>query len=272
MRYLDEMLREEPDLRLVHTDDVAHKQIVGSVITALGRHPGDYAAFPQDNLVRLQQPRNLCPCLFTASRRAGNERRLRDVGAHRQAHAAQRLHALCNGIDANGLFPGVFVEEEMEFVKRRALHLPMVLLVQIAQRDRVGQELVQLLDAFAARGFRQADWERNEKVVWLDLGRMLISDRRGVSHVDVSVDGLRRHGVLPGTGGVAVTTRRRVAAMATRSTSSAPWATSCAPRATAPAMSSRTSRPFCVKSTFLPTRALASSTRLSPGHRRRGYG
>jgi len=169
------MLREEPDLCLVDTDDVAHNQIVGSVITALGRHPGYDATFPQDNLVRLQQPRNLCPCLFTASRRAGNQRRLRDVGAHREAHAAQRLDALCNGIDADGLFPGVFVEEEMEIVKRRALHLPMVLLVQIPQRDCVGQELIQLLYAFAARGFRQPDWERNQKVVWLEPGRMLIS-------------------------------------------------------------------------------------------------
>jgi len=51
----------------------------------------------------------------------------------------------------------VFVEEEMEFVKRWALHLPMVLLSQIPQRDCVGQELIQLLYAFAARGFRQPD-------------------------------------------------------------------------------------------------------------------
>ena len=52
-RCLDEMLREEPGLCLVHTDDAAHNQIGGSVITALARHPGYDATFPQDNLVRL---------------------------------------------------------------------------------------------------------------------------------------------------------------------------------------------------------------------------
>ena len=41
----------------------------------------------------------------------------------------------------------VLVEEQVERIEGGAAHLPVVLLVQIAQRDGVGQQLVEVLDA-----------------------------------------------------------------------------------------------------------------------------
>jgi len=47
----------------------------------------------------------------------------------------------------------VFVEQEVQLVERRSRDLPMVLLVEIAQRDRICEQLIEILDALLARLF-----------------------------------------------------------------------------------------------------------------------
>ena len=80
----------------------------------------------------------------------------------------------------------------MQLVERRPGRLPMVFLVQIAKRDRVGEELVETLHALAADGFRQTDWQPHEIPVRLDLGGVLMRERRRMIH-DVPVDGFSAH-------------------------------------------------------------------------------
>jgi hypothetical protein len=45
----------------------------------------------------------------------------------------------------------VLVEEQVQLVEGRPGHLPVMLLVQIGQRDGVGEQLIQVLDALLAR-------------------------------------------------------------------------------------------------------------------------
>jgi hypothetical protein len=45
----------------------------------------------------------------------------------------------------------MLVEKQVQRVKRRARRLPVVLLVEVAQRHRVGEDLVQHRDAFGPR-------------------------------------------------------------------------------------------------------------------------
>jgi hypothetical protein len=47
----------------------------------------------------VQEARNLRGRLFTAFRRARNERRLGHIGCHRQTHAAQKLNSFGDRID-----------------------------------------------------------------------------------------------------------------------------------------------------------------------------
>ena len=53
-------------------------------------------------------------------------------------------------IDQLVLLVVMLVEQQMQLVERRSGDLPVVLLVQVAQRHRVGKELVQVLDALLA--------------------------------------------------------------------------------------------------------------------------
>jgi hypothetical protein len=74
---------------------------------------------------------------------------------HLDAHAAQELNALGDFVDKLVLFVVVLVEQEMQLIKSRAGGLPVMFLVQISEGDRVGQELVEVLDALLARLFGQ---------------------------------------------------------------------------------------------------------------------
>src|SRR5438094_3403402 len=61
----------------------------------------------------------------------------------------------------------------MELVERVPRHLPVGLLVEIAERDRVHEGLVERFDAFQANGFVEPDRHPYERAVGLQLGRAL---------------------------------------------------------------------------------------------------
>ena len=89
-----------------------------------------------------------------------------DLGG-KEARAVRLMNAFGDRVNEQVLLPGVFVEEQMQWVKGRPEHLPMVLFVQIPQRDRVREELVERLHAVTADGFRQRDWQPHEMSIRL---------------------------------------------------------------------------------------------------------
>jgi hypothetical protein len=135
---------------------------------------------------------------------------------HRHADPAEELNTLRDGIDELILLLRVLIEQKMELIKRRSGDLPMMFLVQIAERHRVGQKLIQVLDALLTRVFRQRDGHSNEMAEWLDFMRVLPGhgSRALQKRVDIE-DGLaigRPHFF-------ATAVRLRVAAVARRRTS-----------------------------------------------------
>jgi hypothetical protein len=69
--------------------------------------------------------------LLAASRRPRDERHLGHVVGHGDAHAAQRLDPLRDGVDQAALFIEVLVEEQVELVEGRPADLPVVLLLAL---------------------------------------------------------------------------------------------------------------------------------------------
>src|SRR5262245_15840206 len=92
--HIHHVLRDKPHLQFVPTDDVADDQIIGTVVTRLRRAASHGMCFLQDNLMRVQQARNLYRWLFTTLRRPWNQRGLRNIVRHRDTHATQQLNAL----------------------------------------------------------------------------------------------------------------------------------------------------------------------------------
>src|SRR5947209_18421257 len=103
----------------------------------------------QEDLVGVQQPRDLDRDLLPAPRRPRDDRRLRHVGRHRQADAAEQLDALRDLVDELVLLLVMLVEEEMELIESVTGDLPVMLLVEVPQRDRIGEDLIQVLYALA---------------------------------------------------------------------------------------------------------------------------
>jgi hypothetical protein len=75
--------------------------------------------------------------------------------SHCDADAAEQLDSFGDLVDELVLLLVVLVEEQMQLIKRRPCHLPVVLLVQVAQRDRIGKQLVEIVHAFLAHLLRR---------------------------------------------------------------------------------------------------------------------
>src|SRR6476661_10845259 len=82
----------------------------------------------------------------------------------------------------------MFVEQQVQLHERRARDLPMMLLVEVAQRDRVGQYLVQVLDRFLTHGFGKRDRHANQVPKRLDLVSLLAIERCDTGHDGVSIE------------------------------------------------------------------------------------
>ena len=103
------------------------------------------------------------------------------------------MNPLGDGIDQLVLLPVVLVEEEVQLIERRPRHLPVVLLVEITQRDRVGQQLVQVLYTFFARVLRQRDRHPNKMAIGLSLVGLLMRQGRRSLQDGFRVDRYVRH-------------------------------------------------------------------------------
>src|SRR5262245_63540154 len=84
----------------------------------------------------------------------------------------------------------MLVEEQMELIEGRARDLPVMLLVEIAQREGVGQHLVQILHSFRTGLFGQGNGHPDETAERLNLVRLLVCQRSGVSHDGIGSQGL----------------------------------------------------------------------------------
>jgi hypothetical protein len=54
-----------------------------------------------------------------------------------------------------------------------------MLFVHVAQSHRVGEDLIQVIDARFARGFIESDWQFGDFSVRLDFPSVLVQDRLG---------------------------------------------------------------------------------------------
>src|SRR5207244_3378989 len=61
--HVDHMLRDKPHLQFVAADDVADEQVIGAIVAAFGRASRHRPGFFQDDLVCVQQARDLHRCL-----------------------------------------------------------------------------------------------------------------------------------------------------------------------------------------------------------------
>src|SRR6185295_20346385 len=85
------------------------------------------------------------------------------------------------------------VEQEMQLIKRRAGDLPVMFLVQISEGDRVGRELVEVVDALLARLFGQRNRHPDQMPKRLNLMGLLMGERRGPLQDRFGVEGGFRH-------------------------------------------------------------------------------
>jgi hypothetical protein len=97
--------------------------------------------------------------------------------SHREADAAQELDAFGDFVDKLILLAVVLVEQKVQLVERRPADLPMMLLVQISQCDRVDQELIQVLDAVLAGLLGQGNRHPHDVPEGLDLVSLLVGQR-----------------------------------------------------------------------------------------------
>ncbi len=170
------MLGNKPRLQLVRTNHIADQQVVGAVVASVGGFLGHSARFFEDELVRFQQPRNLHGHFLAAARRPGNHRCFGNIGRHRNAYAAKKLNALSDGIDQLALLVVVLVEKQVELIKRVSCDLPMMLLVHVAQRHGIREDLVQVADALGAYFFVEGNGHGRQFSVWLNFTRLLMQD------------------------------------------------------------------------------------------------
>src|SRR5688572_16659836 len=91
----------------------------------------------------------------------------------------------------------MFVEQQVQLIERRPRHLPVVFLVQVAQRHGVRKELVEIFDALFADALGQGDRQLDDVPEWLDLVRVLMRERLGPVQDRVYVDQSFCHRLLP---------------------------------------------------------------------------
>jgi len=175
---VDQMLGDEPDLELVGPDHVADEDIVGAVIAGFGGLMGHRARLQQNDLVRMEQARDLDGHLFATPGWTRDQSHLRHVGRHGDADTAQHHDPLGDQVHQLALLVEVLVEQQVQRVEGGAGYLPVVLLVQVAERDGVREQLVEVGRALPARGLGESDRHGYNRPKGLDLVGALARQRR----------------------------------------------------------------------------------------------
>jgi hypothetical protein len=79
----------------------------------------------------------------------------------------------------------MFVEQQVERVEGRPRYLPMMLLVHVAETNRIREELIQRFDGGGSRLIAQAKWIASERPECLGHLTALTENRLGLHGVPV---------------------------------------------------------------------------------------
>ena len=99
---------------------------------------------------------------------------------------AKQLDALGNFVHQFGLLFEMLVQQKVKLVERFARYLPVVLFVEIAKHDRIGEDLVEVLCTFEPDLLIKPDREADYRSELLDRLGALPEDRRGATAMAVS--------------------------------------------------------------------------------------
>jgi hypothetical protein len=171
------VLGDEPHLHLVTAENVAHEEVVRAVVSVLGRLPDGVTDLLDDDLVRLEQARQHGRDFLHAVGWARDGRDLRDVPRVGHGRPPKRLDPLRYQVDDLQLFFGVLVQQQMELEEGRAADQPVVLLVQVVQDHRVGQDLIEELGALRPSLVAEGDRKQAHLPESLDLFSALMEER-----------------------------------------------------------------------------------------------
>ena len=111
--HVDQVLAQKPDLKLISTQNIADHKIIGSIIADRRGTARERTALADNDLMRVEQARKLDRHLFSATRRPLDLSCLSHIGRHGDAHPAEELNALCNGIHKLHLLVKMLVKEQM---------------------------------------------------------------------------------------------------------------------------------------------------------------
>src|ERR1700689_1536640 len=133
-----------------------------------------------DDLVGVEEARNLDRHFFPAPRRTLNARGFGHIGRHRKRNAAEKLYPLGDGVDDFRLLSVMLVEQEMELIKSWSGNLPMRFLVEVAEGHGVSQQQVELLCHFQAYRFHKVERQHvRNRAVLLNCFSTLVKTRLG---------------------------------------------------------------------------------------------
>src|ERR1700690_4232144 len=104
------MLTKEPSLQFVASQDLADDQIVGPVIPPPRSARREVTAVANNDLVCIEQSRQLHRHFFAAPWGSSYAGGLRHIGRHGHADSAEQLNSLCDCIHQVRLFFKVLVE------------------------------------------------------------------------------------------------------------------------------------------------------------------
>jgi hypothetical protein len=86
------VLAYEPHFKLVRPKHLAHNKIVRTIITKLGSPTCQFSAFANDDLVSIEQARQLNRDLFPTASRTLDLRGFGDIRSRGQADTSQKLN------------------------------------------------------------------------------------------------------------------------------------------------------------------------------------
>src|ERR1700756_4751809 len=106
-----QMLAQKPHLQFVGTQNIADYQVIRAVVAQFGSASRQLPAVANNNLMRVQQTRNLNRRFLSAAWWTFDARGLGNIGGHGQRNSAEQLDALGDLIDDLHLLVIMLVEQ-----------------------------------------------------------------------------------------------------------------------------------------------------------------
>jgi hypothetical protein len=82
----------------------------------------------------------------------------------------------------------VLIEKKMKLIEGMTNDLPMMLLVEVAQGDGVGEDLIEIFRAFGAERFIESDGELGDFSIGLNFARVLVKNGAGTFSPGMMID------------------------------------------------------------------------------------